>query len=94
MANAFAVTVLDFRMRRLIVCSIVTDTASNECAALNPGLATSVQRVTGINVFRTTCFSAACEGSRDKRGHPVRRVEGSRRALRWADERDVDLSVP
>jgi hypothetical protein len=56
-ANTLADMVLDLRMHRLIVCSIVTDNASNECATLNPELATSVQRATGINVFRTSCLS-------------------------------------
>jgi hypothetical protein len=59
MANTLADTVRDLRMRRFIVCSIVTDNSSNVGAALNPGRATSVQRVTGINVFGTQCLSDA-----------------------------------
>jgi hypothetical protein len=56
-ANTVSGTVVDRRMPRLIVRSIVTGNASNECAALNPELGTSVQRLTGINVFRTACLS-------------------------------------
>jgi hypothetical protein len=33
------------------------ENASNECAALNLKIAVSVQRMTGINVFRTRCLS-------------------------------------
>jgi hypothetical protein len=56
-ANTLAHTVLDLRMGRFIVCSIVTDNASNECAVLNPELATSVERVKAVNGFSTTCVS-------------------------------------
>jgi hypothetical protein len=56
-ANTLADTVLSVRMRRSIVCSIVTDNASNECAALNPECATSSQPVTGIDVLRTACLN-------------------------------------
>jgi hypothetical protein len=44
-------------MGRLIVCSIVADNASHECAAVKPELATLLQHVTGINVFTTACLS-------------------------------------
>jgi hypothetical protein len=56
-ANIVADTVLGLPMWRLIVWSIVADNTSNECAVLNPEFATSMQRVTGINVFRNPCLS-------------------------------------
>jgi hypothetical protein len=56
-ANTVTDTVLDLRMRRLIMCSIATNNASNGCAGLNTEVATSVQGVTAINVCRTPCLS-------------------------------------
>jgi hypothetical protein len=56
-AIALAETVRDLQNRGFTVCSIVTDNISNQCPALNPPIATSVQRRTGAAVIRTTCLS-------------------------------------
>jgi hypothetical protein len=43
--------------QRLRVIAVITDNASNECAALNPLDAQSVQRQLGQHVLRIPCFS-------------------------------------
>jgi hypothetical protein len=55
--DALAETIRDVQNRGFTVCSIVTDNASNECAALDPAIETSVQRRTGVIVIRTPCLS-------------------------------------
>jgi hypothetical protein len=56
-ADTLAEVVRDLQNRGFTVCSIVTDNASNECAAFNPAIATSIQHRTGVAVIRTTCLS-------------------------------------
>jgi hypothetical protein len=52
-ADGLAETVRDLQNRGFTVCSIVTDHASNECAALHPAIAISGQRRTGVFVIKT-----------------------------------------
>jgi hypothetical protein len=56
-AYSLAETIRDLQDRGFTVCSIVTSNASNECVALNPKIATSVQRLTEVPVIRTHCMS-------------------------------------
>jgi hypothetical protein len=56
-ADALAETIRDLQNRGFRICSIITDNASNDCAALDPAIATSVQRRTGVAVIRTLCLS-------------------------------------
>jgi hypothetical protein len=56
-ADALVEIVRDRQNRGRTVCSLITDNASNEYAALNPAIATSVQRRKGVAVIRTPCLS-------------------------------------
>jgi hypothetical protein len=57
MAAALGESVRDLQNCGFTLCSIVTGHASNECTALHPAIATSVQRRTGVAVIRTPCLS-------------------------------------
>jgi hypothetical protein len=56
-AVTLADTINNLMMRSFGLCCIATGNTSKEVAALNPELAISVQKSTGVMVFRTSCLS-------------------------------------
>jgi hypothetical protein len=77
-AQCLSEVVRELNAKGFVVTSVVTDNASNERSALNEEHAYSIQRLTGVFVFRTPCLSHTANLALEECFHPCFQLRDTR----------------